>query len=95
MDHGEWFFVFSSWFKATILKCTALNFSSSLFHVDYHFFASQLGMQFAYGEIRSGKDFVKKMLKNIAGFFSKSKSPNDDTQKCSLLVANAKNIDCL
>lgn len=47
-------------------------------------------MQFAYGEVRYyDKDFEKKLVKNIAGF-SVNKSPNNDIQKCSLLVANEK-----
>lgn len=59
-------------------------------------FACQLGTQFAYGEIRYyDKDFEKKSVKIIARFFSMSKSPNNDIQKRSLLVTNAKNIDCL
>lgn len=53
-------------------------------------------MQFAYGEVRyCEEDFEKKLVKNIAGFLSVNKSLNNDIQKCSLLVANAKDIDCL
>lgn len=41
--------------------------------------AGQLGMQFAYGEVRYyNKDFEKKSPKNITGLSSVSKSANND-----------------
>lgn len=84
----------SSQFKAIGFRSAAQNFTGGLCRIDYHPTASQLGMQFAYREVRYDKDLEKKSVKNIAGF-SLSKSLNNDIQKCSLLVANAKNIDCL
>lgn len=81
-------------FKAIGFRYAAQNFTSGLCHIDYHPFASHLGMQFAYREVGYyDKDLEKKSVKNIAGF-SLSKFLNNDIQKCSLLVANAKNIDC-